>query len=256
MTDRSQNTVVRLAAAAAVLIAAALICWQCMDIYLAGIAPANFDMNGVRVLPVYSVEIVGEHWRRIAVPVWICAGVMAASIFLVPAGHVGGRSCGVPTENMLRILSARVEAAPEAAVRERKRRKRQIIIGALVSAACLAPAAWYMLRAEHFASWDLESVMMRTMLYAVPSVAAALLVSVIAALLTDRSRRREITALKSAPMRPGGCRPRASRFPLVFARIVIAAAAVCCIVGGALNGGAWDVLVKAVNICTECIGLG
>ena len=25
---------------------------------------------------------------------------------------------------------------------------------------------------------------------------------------------------------------------------------------GAANGGARDVLVKAVNICTECIGLG
>ena len=28
------------------------------------------------------------------------------------------------------------------------------------------------------------------------------------------------------------------------------------IVAGALNGSAWDVLVKAINICTECIGLG
>ena len=25
---------------------------------------------------------------------------------------------------------------------------------------------------------------------------------------------------------------------------------------GALNGGAWDVLTKAINICSECIGLG
>lgn len=25
---------------------------------------------------------------------------------------------------------------------------------------------------------------------------------------------------------------------------------------GIINGGLWDVLVKAINICTECIGLG
>ena len=37
--------------------------------------------------------------------------------------------------------------------------------------------------------------------------------------------------------------------------IFIAAAAVL-IVLGALNGSALDVLYKAINICTECVGLG
>lgn len=35
---------------------------------------------------------------------------------------------------------------------------------------------------------------------------------------------------------------------IIIALILIAA--------GVANGGARDVLVKAVNICTECIGLG
>ncbi|MBR5230930.1 MAG: hypothetical protein IKW00_01635 [Clostridia bacterium] len=39
-------------------------------------------------------------------------------------------------------------------------------------------------------------------------------------------------------------------------RRVCIALAVLLIVLGILNGGLWDVLVKAVNICTECIGLG
>ncbi|MBR5960707.1 MAG: thioredoxin [Clostridia bacterium] len=33
-------------------------------------------------------------------------------------------------------------------------------------------------------------------------------------------------------------------------------AAVLLIIAGIANGGALDVLVKAINICTECIGLG
>ena len=37
---------------------------------------------------------------------------------------------------------------------------------------------------------------------------------------------------------------------------VLVIAALAMIVAGALNGSAWDVLVKAINICTECIGLG
>ena len=39
-------------------------------------------------------------------------------------------------------------------------------------------------------------------------------------------------------------------------RTVLYAAAALLIVLGVLNGGLNDVLVKAINICTECIGLG
>ena len=39
-------------------------------------------------------------------------------------------------------------------------------------------------------------------------------------------------------------------------RTAVAAAAAALILAGILNGSAWDVLVKAVHICTECIGLG
>ena len=39
-------------------------------------------------------------------------------------------------------------------------------------------------------------------------------------------------------------------------RAAIIAAALILIVAGILNGSARDVLVKAITICTECIGLG
>lgn len=40
------------------------------------------------------------------------------------------------------------------------------------------------------------------------------------------------------------------------ARLVLAALALLFIILGVMNGGARDVLIKAINICTECIGLG
>ena len=43
---------------------------------------------------------------------------------------------------------------------------------------------------------------------------------------------------------------------LLVSRIVVGVVAVTFIIVGVLNGGANDVLVKAINICTECIGLG
>lgn len=39
-------------------------------------------------------------------------------------------------------------------------------------------------------------------------------------------------------------------------RVVLLACAVGLLALGAANGGMRDVLVKAINICTECIGLG
>ena len=39
-------------------------------------------------------------------------------------------------------------------------------------------------------------------------------------------------------------------------RAVLLAAALLFILLGVMNGGLYDVLVKAINICTECIGLG
>ena len=41
-----------------------------------------------------------------------------------------------------------------------------------------------------------------------------------------------------------------------WARAALLAAAAALILLGILNGGLNDVLVKAINICTECIGLG
>ena len=39
-------------------------------------------------------------------------------------------------------------------------------------------------------------------------------------------------------------------------RAVLVALALGCVVAGIANGSMRDVLVKAVNICTECVGLG
>ena len=41
-----------------------------------------------------------------------------------------------------------------------------------------------------------------------------------------------------------------------FIRAFILIAAVLLILAGILNGSAMDVFIKAINICTECIGLG
>lgn len=59
----------------------------------------------------------------------------------------------------------------------------------------------------------------------------------------------------SAP-RPVKKRKPASRKAVAALRIAVAAAAVILIILGIAGGGLRDVLVKAVKICMECVGLG
>lgn len=62
-------------------------------------------------------------------------------------------------------------------------------------------------------------------------------------------------SFQAAPrMDPAPAPPPENALPVL--RAVLYAAALLFIALGAANGGLWDVLVKAVNICTECIGLG
>ena len=79
----------------------------------------------------------------------------------------------------------------------------------------------------------------------------------------NASINRQITHIKSAlavqktTLPKGNTKKPASRSKLVFGiRIAVALVAIIFIVLGIINGGMADVLSKAVNICTECIGLG
>ena len=75
------------------------------------------------------------------------------------------------------------------------------------------------------------------------------IVNIIAHLVWGKPQR---TAGKIRP-----CPPRAQMGrSLGIVRITILCLGVLFIILGVMNGGSRDVLVKAINICTECIGLG
>ena len=80
-------------------------------------------------------------------------------------------------------------------------------------------------------------------------VAAAAAGLALRAGLGEEPRRPAASGRVSAPpcVRPRG---------RTATRAILLAASAVLIIHGVLNGGLWDVLVKAVNICTECIGLG
>lgn len=247
---------VRWLTAICVLLVLALLAWQCIDIYRVGNAPENLDANGVHIQSVYRMDDVTDRLSRMA---WaLCGGVAVIAVSAVlHSASDRKKADGVPlsVENRLRLMKKRVAELPAAAqAEEHKRRKLTAVCAAAVTAMSI-PALLYLLNRANFTDTDLETVMGQMVLHVAPWVILAFAALILVSCLCRNSMERELSALKDAPK----AKPNASeirKFPVNPIRIALYALAALFIVLGVMNGGWYDVLVKAINICTECIGLG
>lgn len=250
--------VMRIILTAATVAICLLLCWQAVDIYLIGNSPDNFSAPGVRIAPVYSREIVASRLGAFSPALFVyLALVVAGLVFQAAAGEKNKPRITIPEENQLRTLYSRVaQMPPEAVIEQRRRRTTWMIAGAVI-VVCAIPAGIYLLNGENFSELDLESVVGSMMLHVAPWVVLALAAACATAVMSGQSILREIEILKSAPKKqPEPKQPDGKKNPLPIVRLALYVAAVAFVVLGVMNGGLWDVLVKAVNICTECIGLG
>lgn len=238
------RVLMRWMAAFAASVAAALLCWQCVDIWHAGSSQAA-----------YTAEIVGGRLRLLALPLMLCAAVILLAVLMgagVPERALRG---SLTPENRLRLMKARVATLPEKAMREERFRRYVRLAVAAVLTLCAVMTLAFLLDGRNFASWELETVLAALLRQIVPWMALAMAALWGGAFLCDRSCLRECEALRGLPAGKAACAPEKAAHTGVV-RLILYAAAVVFIVLGVMNGGLYDVLVKAVNICTECIGLG
>lgn len=250
--------VMRLILTAATIAVCLLLCWQAIDIYLVGNSPDNFSAPGVRIDPVYSREIVAGRLAVVSPALFGYLALVAAGLAL--QAFAGGRPklrAAFPAEDKLRDLRRRAAEVPPEADAEQQRRQTIRLTAGGVICACIIFAGLYLLNPENFASLDLESVVGSMVLHVSPWVVLALAAAAAASVLHGQSVLREIEILKAAPQKkPPEEAPVVKKSVIPALRAILYAAAAVFIVLGVMNGGLWDVLVKAVNICTECIGLG
>lgn len=141
--------------------------------------------------------------------------------------------------------------------KERKTRKIRNIVLAVITVVVGGIFIGYLLNGNNFGD-DINASVINAMRVLVPCVAAPFIFAVYTAYSNDKSMRKEIELLKQAPngetvvpqLKCDGfmCRE--------IGKIAIAVIAVGLLIYGYASGGIADVLTKAVNICTECIGLG
>ncbi len=246
----------RWAAAAAAVILLAALAWQCIDIYRVGNLPENVLGEGVYQTQVYRREDIAARLKAMTPLMWTCAAVLAVAAAAHLAWGMPGECSGITPENRLRLVKARIGALPEAAAcQERFRRIVWSSAGVLMGLFSV-PCILYLAQRSHFTDLDALAPVDAMLVHIVPWIVLIFLVAAAAFLLCDRSISKELAALKGVPIGAVKASAAQKTNPSAILRWVLYAVAALFILLGVMNGGAWDVLVKAINICTECIGLG
>ena len=139
-----------------------------------------------------------------------------------------------------------------------KNRKTHTIIRTIILVVCSAAFLFYALNSANFHQSEINSSMIDAMKILVPCSLVSFAYALFVSIHNEKSIQKEIELVKNLP--PASTvveneivteEKRLSPY-----RNAILVAAIILVVYGFLNGGTIDVLAKAINICTECIGLG
>ena len=231
---------------------------SCIDIYRSGARP-------------FTYESINQHFMAIVVPVVLCIvgviGGMVVSCFPLEKPKIKGI---IDTGITLKRMSAKIDLSKcdaEAQSKITKERKIRLYsnvfcIDAIVVS--LVIALIYTLNKNNFPASDINAEMISAMLLVIPSAIVTIAAIYANVLVCGASTVRELEVVK-ASFKTAKKDDISGQWSVVSGqnekmlfgiRLTLAVIAVVFIVVGIFNGGMADVLQKAINICTECIGLG
>ena len=222
---------------------------------------------------VYEPERVAEKFAPI-VPLFIVVIGMTAAGLLLGIKDKDAEKPVRDAESERDLAVRRVIQPDEKMFREREYQKRVSVLGLAAFFACMVPAAIYVLNGNHFPA-EPEQMIAGLVRVLIPWTAVGIGCLMVRAALLEKSFLRETEAAKSRaaaekaeksetgiglPEPVGDTAGTGKNIQngnrRAILRTVFIAAAAVLILMGILNGSAGDVLIKAVNICTECVGLG
>jgi hypothetical protein len=232
----------------------------CLNIYRGGAAS-----NATQI---YTRQIVGESFAGITIPVYSCLVLVMGGMVLDLALPIEKKKLK-PEKNLPLILQRLQEKtdleACSSTVRSQLKKHSQLRKNGVISCGILLVGSFalFLIYACNPAHWDTNSTpsMVAAMGKMFSCLAVPFLVTVVVSYLCRKSMEREIELMRQAaaehPRKAKKEVPKAhSNRIAAIARIAILAAGILLVVLGACNEGTADILTKAVNICTECVGLG
>lgn len=224
---------------------------------------------------IYSPVIVADRLKKLAIPLLIViAAIIAGALF--PLYEVKAKRSSEETLRKLQRRMPKEGEGEEFASAQQAYRKMKITkiavwcSGIAVALAGSITVLVYLCIAEHFAGNDFTAHILNLVKVAIPCTVVALGVFIAASYVNGYCSKKQVEAIKTM-IRFGSKevelpielkaldkvnKVASHDITLWVVRGVVFALAVVFIILGILNGGARDVLVKAINICTECIGIG
>lgn len=234
--------------------------WACLSICRSGEKP-------------FSRESVGEWFSKIQIPIYLClAGILGGGILSLafPMSESKERAVLDRKKTLLRLLETFPEEKFDAASKERLRKERGlraflVICSAVVCLIAAAVSLIYACNPDHYTLENLNGDILRSVLVVLGCFVVAFAVCFACKIFCDASVLRELAAVKEAAVVVAPVKREqktadqpSDAFPWKkwAIRGVILLVGIVFVLLGIFNGGAEDVLGKAVRICTECIGLG
>lgn len=205
----------------------------------------------------YTPETVAAAFRPIRGVVYACA----AMILLRLAGCLFEDEAPKKAQRQLHMVYARaaaradVENCPEKEqiLALRKARKLGMTLGWVLFGICALVFLSYALQSKNFGE-DVTASMIPAAWLLLGTMLVPFLWAVVMAYRNRRSMERELELLKKAPKAEMAAEKMKNYVPAL--RSVLLVLAVLLVAVGLNLGGTRDVLTKAINICTECVGLG
>ncbi len=232
----------------------------------------------------YTYESISTAFSKIAVPVYILLFLLIAlDVFVVITSDPEKKAKGLRSEKTVcESLSEKVDVnsisvgESSSILKERKYRKILGIINIVLFVLEGILPLIYLLNPANFPAENgqINTEILHGMLFYCSCLIPLLIYEVVYVILIDRSFKRENELLKNIIRVYGVNKAEKSENNTTFVykireffkendkhitlgvRISLLGCAVVFIVLGIANDGMRDVLIKAINICAECIGLG
>ena len=243
---------------------AALLAAGAADIYREG---AALRQAGDSLGWIYTREKAAERFMPIAPLLFASIGLTVAGLVLGIRDEKAGRSSR--NDEAARDLACAMVQTPSGDMARERRAQRRLRVGGWAAfGLCMLPVMAFVSNGAHFGPAEaVEADFRALMKVIVPWTALGIGCLAVASVLEGRHVRRETEAARTrrAEERASGIAPVSAACGTQAAggarrvramRIALAVIAAAFIAMGILNGGMRDVLVKAINICTECVGLG
>lgn len=238
----------------AIILAGLCLMAACLGIYHSGDQP-------------FSREAVAAAFGPISIPVYLCLGLIILSFvpeLLLPSPS-GKDKPARQTAMILQRLQEKTDLnlcgddLRGAVLAQRSKRKLHKTIGWALLIVCSVVFLSYGMNPHNFHQSQINDSMIQAMYRFIPCCLIPYGFGIWAAYAARTSMEEEIRLLKTAPAESKISAPGKSvesGKKLTVLRNVLLIIGIVIMVYGYLTRGTADVLTKAVNICTECVGLG